>query len=141
VGTADLLDMLLADEPNTNFSFALGADTFMDLTTFKWRRSHDVLDLVSSRLLVIYRLLDSDSKFCEHDLQERIAKVNSDQCRKEGKEGGNNGPARLLQIPTLTTTSSSLVRSTADESVLGDLLVPEVLDYIKQRELYSFAKR
>lgn len=151
VGTADLLDMLIADEPDTDFSFALGADTFMDLTTFKWRRSHDVLDLFGGRLIVIYRLLDNESNFCQNDLQERIAKVNADQCRKEevGSDGnsmnacsggGSNGPARLLQIPTLTATSSSLVRSTTDEAVLKDLLVPNVLEFIKEKELYAFAE-
>ena len=81
VGTADLLDMLLDEEPNANFSFALGADTFMDLTTFKWRRSHDVLDLVGGRLMVIYRQTESaESRYCEKDLQNRIDMVNKERC-------------------------------------------------------------
>lgn len=145
MGTADLLDMLIANEPNTDFSLALGADTFMDLTTFKWKRSRDVLDLVGRRLLVIYRLLDAGSRFCEHDLRQRIAKVNEDQCKNSmaataaaASVDESVGPARLLQIPTLTATSSSLVRATANEAVLNDMLVPQVLEYIKEKGLYAF---
>ena len=143
VGTADLLDMLLDEEPNTNVSFALGADTFMDLTTFKWRRSHDVLDLVGGRLMVIYRQTESaESRYCEKDLQNRIDMVNKERCHDaKGHEEGAaspDGPAMLLK-PDLRAISSSLARSTTDEAQLELLLEPKVLQYIKEKGFYAFA--
>jgi len=60
VGTADLLDMFLLDEPDTMFTIALGRDTFMDLTNWKWRRSRDILTLLEGRLLVIHRKMNLD---------------------------------------------------------------------------------
>ena len=55
VGTADLLEMLQRQEPETEFTFCLGGDTFLDLTAWKWKRSKDVLRLLDRRLVVIYR--------------------------------------------------------------------------------------
>ena len=144
VGTADLLDMLLDEEPNASFSFALGADTFMDLTTFKWRRSHDVLDLVGGRLMVIYRQTESaESRYCEKDLQKRIDMVNKERRHEarghgEGAAPSAGGPAMLLQ-PDLQAISSSLARSTTDEAQLELLLEPKVLQYIKEKGFYAFA--
>jgi len=143
VGTADLLDMLLEEELNTEFSFALGADTFMDLTTLKWKRSHDVLDLVGSRLVVIYRQVEEEQpRYCEQDLLQRIDKVNKGSCKSQsnGSDAGTNcGPAMLLNIPSLEAMSSSMARTTTDEATLKILLEPKVLQYIKQRQLYAFA--
>ena len=143
VGTADLLDMLLEEEPNTEFSFALGADTFMDLTTFKWRRSHDLLDLVGSRLMVIYRQVEKEqSRYCEKDLLERIDKVNKEGCESESKgtcADTDGGPAMLLNISSLEAISSSMARKTTDETTLKMLLEFKVLQFIKQRQFYAFA--
>ena len=144
VGTADLLDMLLDEEPNANFSFALGADTFMDLTTFKWRRSHDVLDLLGGRLVVIYRQTENaESRYCEKDLQERIDTVNKERHRDvrghdEKGAASADGPAMLFK-PDLQAISSSLARSTTDEAQLALLLEPKVLQYIKEKQFYAFA--
>lgn len=136
--------MLLDEEPDTKFSFALGADTFMDLTTFKWRRSHDVLDLVGGRLMVIYRQREStESRYCEKDLQSRIDMVNK-QRRHDAKGQEEDaalpadGPAMLLK-PDLQAISSSLARSTTDEAILSRLLEPKVLQYIKEKGFYAFA--
>ena len=135
--------MLLEEEPNTDFSFALGADTFMDLTTLKWKRSIDLLDLVGSRLMVIYRQVEEEqSRYCEQDLLQRIDKVNKGACKSQanGSDAGTNGgPAMLLNIPSLEAISSSMARTTTDEATLKKLLEPKVLQYIKQRQLYAFA--
>ena len=136
--------MLLDEEPNASFSFALGADTFMDLTTFKWRRSHDVLDLVGGRLMVIYRQTESaESRYCEKDLQNRIDMVNKERCHEakgheEGTASSADGPAILLKAD-LQAISSSLARSTTDEAELKMLLEPNVLQYIKEKRFYAFA--
>ena len=135
--------MLLEEEPNTEFSFALGADTFMDLTTLKWKRSIDLLDLVGSRLMVIYRQVEEEqSRYCEQDLLQRIDKVNKGACKSQanGSDAGTNGgPAMLLNIPSLEAISSSIARTTTDEATLKKLLEPKVLQYIKQRQFYAFA--
>ena len=65
VGTAELLEMLMEQEPLTEFSFALGQDTFMDLTTFKWRRTRDIFSLLNARLVVFHRKKQEDES--DHD--------------------------------------------------------------------------
>lgn len=126
VGTADLLEMLMKQEPETDFSFCLGSDTFMDLTAWKWRRSKDVLRLIDGRLVVLYRKGTKGS-----DLHKRIQTVNE----MEGK-----GNIILLEIPSLREVSSTSVRSLADDDKLSDLVSPEVLTYIKEHRLYAFSE-
>jgi nicotinic acid mononucleotide adenylyltransferase len=55
--------MLTTDEPNVEFTLALGADTFVDLVNGKWRRSEDVLKLVEYRIVVFRRLIEEDNDF------------------------------------------------------------------------------
>ena len=124
VGTADLLDMVLEQEPDTDFTFCLGSDTFVDLTNWKWKRSHDVLSLLEGRILVI----DRPNGTLE-GLQERIQEINE-------KQSAN---IRLLRVPTLGAVSSTMIRSCRDEEVLERLLAPELLAYIKEKKMYSFA--
>ena len=157
VGTADLLDMLMEREPETDFSFALGADTFMDLTDYKWKRSRDVTDLLHSRLMVIYRTMPSSTSFSRshdskrelsrEDLLERINMINERQRAKDAAssvtptqpQADPHSFARLLELSTLDATSSSEARSTLDETALRRLVAPGVLEYIKANRLYQFA--
>lgn len=125
VGTADLLEMLMSEEPETDFSFCFGADTFMDLTAWKWRRSKDVLDLLEGRLVVLHR-----KGMTNDDLHGRVDQVN---------KGEGRGQTVLLHVPSLLDVSSSRVRSTTDEENLSTMLSPEVLEYIKKNKLYAFA--
>ena len=67
VGTASLLDMLLEEDDEQDseedtgtstrieYTFCLGADTFLDLIEWKWIRSQDVVQLLKGRLLVLFR--------------------------------------------------------------------------------------
>ena len=125
VGTADLLDMLLEEEPDTDFSFCMGSDTFMDLTAWKWRRSKDVLKLLDGRLIVLERkgMTGNDQ------LRKRIATVNATDGR---------GNVFLLEIPSLQEVSSSSVRSLGEEDKLSYMVTPDVLAYMKKHRLYSF---
>lgn len=125
VGTADLLEMLLEQEPNTDFCFCLGSDTFIDLTDWKWKRSKDVLSLLKGRILVI----DRPSGTAE-GLQDRIDFINETE----------SASVRLLQVPTLDAVSSTMIRSCRDEGTLRKLLSPSVLDYIKEKKMYSFSE-
>lgn len=125
VGTADLLDLLLEQEPESDFTFCLGSDTFIDLTNWKWRRSKDILKLLQGRILVV----DRPGNTITDGLQERIDAVNK-------RESAN---VRLLRVPSLDSVSSTMIRSCADEEKLKSLLVPAVLAYIKEQKMYSFA--
>ena len=127
VGTADLLDMLLEEEPHAEFSFAMGADTFMDLTDWKWRRSKDVLQLLDGRFVVMIRRGLAMSK---DQVQERLDQLNSSQ--------DTDGTARLLDIPTLSDVSSTKIRASSDTEMLSTMLTPTVLEYIRTRKLYGF---
>eukprot|EP00980_Cylindrotheca_fusiformis_P012543 scaffold3079_cov119-Cylindrotheca_fusiformis.AAC.19 len=123
VGTASLLEMLLEEEENTDFTFCLGADTFLDLTSLKWKRSREVLELLEGRLVVFAR------KGTTLDLENQVRRVN--------ETAGIS--AVLLEIPSLTDISSSSVRACKDEDQLKHYVSTGVLEYIKRNQLFSFA--
>lgn len=161
VGTAELLEMFIMDEPDTLFTLTLGRDTFMDLTDWKWRRSRDILSLLEGRLLVIHRLQEgslassstnSSLEKEKHNLDElnlQELKKRVDQTNKELNVVGHKcsdlqkdteaiGPIKVIQIPTLSDVSSSLVRTTTDKSLLLNLVTTSVLEYISSHQLYGF---
>mmetsp|Transcript_15942 Transcript_15942/g.24139 ORF Transcript_15942/g.24139 Transcript_15942/m.24139 type:complete len:225 (+) Transcript_15942:183-857(+) len=121
VGTADLLDMLLSEEKDADFSFAMGADTFMDLTKWKWRRSKDIWKLLNGRILTFVRpgLFDNDDMFYDR-----------------AKDLG----VKVVSIPGLQPISSTLVRDGTSKEQLKQILIPTVLDYIVQQKLYGFSE-
>ena len=131
VGTADLLEMLMKTEAATEFSFCLGADTFLDLTNWKWKRSRDVLKLLDGRLVVVNRKqqerADDDNK---NRLQDRIDEINATSL--------GNGNVFLLDVPSLQDVSSSKVRNAENKSDVKDVLSPKVLDYVVANKLYGF---
>lgn len=127
VGTAELLEMLKEEEPDTDFYFCLGADTFLDLTAWKWRRCKDVFELLDGRLIVLHR----KGVALADDLEERVATVN----QAEGR-----GNIQLLNIAKLGDVSSSVVRNMTDEDELTRLLSSNLVEYIKAHELYAFGK-
>jgi len=131
VGTADLLEMLLQEEQQgaqngmtTEFSFCLGADTFMDLTDWKWKRSKDVLRLLEGRLVVIHRKGVAHEK----ELQERVHRVNTTM----------DGQVIFLDVPELKKVSSSMARQITDVGKLKKVAPPDVADYIVSHQLYGF---
>ncbi|GFH61486.1 hypothetical protein CTEN210_17962 [Chaetoceros tenuissimus] len=138
VGTAELLEMLMEQEPMTEFSFALGQDTFMDLTTFKWRRTRDIFSLLNARLVVFHRKQQQES---DHEdacdvLQQRICHI-----AKELKEVCPTLEENLTIVHVkLSSISSTKVRETTDESFLQEALHPHVLQYIKDKQLYAFSQ-
>jgi nicotinic acid mononucleotide adenylyltransferase len=136
-GTVALLEMLLAQEgetttrTTTQFTFCLGADTFLDLTEWKWVRSHDVLGLLEGRIYVLYRVgVEGERSISLDELQVRVDHVNQTE----------SAQVKLLRIETLGAVSSSLVRSCKDLEVLKKLVAPRVLEYIQEHRLYGFAK-
>jgi len=72
-GTVDLLEFLIQKEPETDFTLALGADTFMDLTHWKWKRAKDVIHMLQGRIIVFQRFVTTTTKtttFKEEEEQE-----------------------------------------------------------------------
>lgn len=135
IGTADLLDMLIHNEPDVDFTLALGADTFIDLASGKWRRTGDIFNLVGYRMIVFRRLSeesnntngDGDKK--DKLLQESVAKYSA-----------QSSTIRIFEIPSLSNVSSSAVRKTVDETILKEMLSSDVLEYIRQNQMYSFSE-
>mmetsp|Transcript_16380 Transcript_16380/g.40005 ORF Transcript_16380/g.40005 Transcript_16380/m.40005 type:complete len:230 (-) Transcript_16380:1194-1883(-) len=123
VGTAELLEMLREEEPESEFSFCLGADTFVDLTSLKWKRSADVLRLLEGRLVVFSR------KGTNINTKEQIELVN----QRQGVD------ALLLEVDTLTDVSSSMIRACKDDKILQTSLSPSVLEYMKAHHLFAFS--
>lgn len=134
VGTADLLDMLIEDEPNSDFTLALGADTFVDLTSYKWRRSEDVLKLVEGRVLILNRKASNESNESSFSnlVEDRIQEVNE-------RFSCNMKRSIKINIDTLSSVSSTIVRSSRDHSILAECLVPSVRDFIESKKLYAFS--
>ena len=136
IGTADLLDMLTQNEPTIDFTIALGADTFIDLASGKWRRTEDVFRLVGYRIVVFQRKEEEESSnnsTIEKNkrLQESIAKwqlINSTQ-----------SSIKVVDIPTLTEVSSSAVRRSSDVTALKIMLSSEVLEYIQDKQMYALS--
>eukprot|EP00584_Thalassiosira_punctigera_P009857 CAMPEP_0172532114 /NCGR_PEP_ID=MMETSP1067-20121228/5283_1 /TAXON_ID=265564 ORGANISM="Thalassiosira punctigera, Strain Tpunct2005C2" /NCGR_SAMPLE_ID=MMETSP1067 /ASSEMBLY_ACC=CAM_ASM_000444 /LENGTH=250 /DNA_ID=CAMNT_0013316585 /DNA_START=57 /DNA_END=809 /DNA_ORIENTATION=+ len=134
IGTADLLEMLANDEPEIDFTLALGSDTFIDLASGKWRRTEDVFKLVGYRMVVFGRIPeDGDNKNgVSEALQESITKWQL--------VGPTQSSIRAIQIPTLTNVSSSVVRRSTNEISLKGMLASDVLEYIQQRRMYSLGE-
>ncbi|KAG7352461.1 acetyltransferase GNAT domain containing protein [Nitzschia inconspicua] len=130
VGTADLLEMLLEEANESNaeveFSFCLGADTFLDLTAWKWKRSKDVLRLLEGRLVVVHR----EGMAKKEELLARIKHVND-------TEGGR---VMMMDVPVLEDVSSSKARELTAKHDLQKLVPPKVVDYIQLHKLYSFGE-
>jgi hypothetical protein len=149
VGTADLLTMMTTDEPNVDFTLALGADTFIDLVNGKWRRSEDVLRLVDYRIVVFRRLIKEEDGESEqlkqqsdNDVQECITKL-----RQRVQQSTTSQLAiRVTQIPAATnlirgvSVSSSAARCTTDEALLRQILSDDVLNFIKEKRMYAFSE-
>ncbi|KAL7471564.1 hypothetical protein ACHAXS_011845 [Conticribra weissflogii] len=146
VGTADILSSLTTNEPNVEFTWALGADTFLDLASGKWRRTDEVFELVGHRMVVFKRLSDGKGESNgairnENDNGHEDDKLLRGNAEKWSKLGDDGKPTiRIVHIPSLTEASSSTARQTSDEFKLRELLTDDVLNFVKKRKMYSFSE-
>ena len=62
VGTADILDMLIENEPDVDFTWAIGEDAFIDLASGKWKRAEDIFRLLGHRIVVFRRSIHYSNK-------------------------------------------------------------------------------
>lgn len=145
VGTAELLEMLLDQDEqrneNVDYTFALGTDTFMDLTEWKWRRSRDIIEMLQGRLVVFRRDTISQKEDIERDikcissgnaLNERIKQIWTEFSHLSLRDNIRLTDVELLPI------SSSAARETTDMQVLRGILDEQVLDYIQDGKMYAF---
>lgn len=147
VGTADLLTMLINEEPNIEFTLALGADTFIDLVNGKWRRSEEVLKLVEYRIVVFRRLTEEDNASSSSEEIQQHDEVKKCISKLQQRVDSTTTPAAITvtQIPSATksemgvSVSSSAARNTTDEALLREILSADVLGYIRERKMYAFS--
>jgi nicotinic acid mononucleotide adenylyltransferase/thiol-disulfide isomerase/thioredoxin len=112
-GTADILDTLVAENPDVDFSFALGGDTYHDLVSRKWRRSEDIAKMIHNRFYVFDRASSSNSVF------ELLAAQNATAAELGAAPAAAFGGVlmHLPNIPGADKVSSTWVREQlADDS-------------------------
>jgi nicotinic acid mononucleotide adenylyltransferase len=142
VGTADLIEYLLKQNDqkglNEEYTLALGSDTFMDLTTWKWRRSKDVIRLFEGRFIVLLRRT-SNSKSQIECMTSETELVN--KIKALGQELHNDPSAFINTMHVLDFSlgdiSSSKVRSTSNKTFHSREMNSSVLEYMKEKELYT----
>jgi len=126
VGTAALIEYLQSTEPAAEYTFVLGADAFVDLVSEKWKESARLLQLLQGRFIVLERPEENsdtnNEENARHLLQTQVRAVPG---------------ARLLRVDHLTAVSSSQVRECGDVHLLQTMVVPAVLDYMRQHGLYA----
>lgn len=129
--------MLTDNEPDVDFTLALGADTFIDLASGKWRRTKDVFSSVGHRMVVFRRITDdSDS----NDADSKTDRLVQESIAKWQSTGSSQSSLRVIQIPTLGKVSSSAVRRSTDATTLKEMLASGVLEYIQRRRMYSLSE-
>lgn len=166
VGTADILDILIENEPDVDFTWAIGEDAFIDLASGKWKRAEDIFRLVGHRIVVFQRSVKHDngndkagdlltnSNNNDYYETERILwdcvtkwSLHSPIISTAGF-GSENGlissssssSIKLVHVPTLSSNvSSSAARATNDETMLKTMLSNNVLDFIRHHCMYSFS--
>ena len=118
VGTASLLSYLAVAYPETAFYFCLGADAYTDLMAGKWKESDRVLQILEGRLVVFHREGDGVTTTAS------------------SPQGAN---VSWCKVNHLGNVSSSQVRECRDLETLKTLVMPEVLQYMRENQLYSFS--
>mmetsp|Transcript_10937 Transcript_10937/g.20437 ORF Transcript_10937/g.20437 Transcript_10937/m.20437 type:complete len:307 (-) Transcript_10937:204-1124(-) len=166
VGTVDLLDMLLKQDDSLEITLALGADTFMDLTRWKWKRSKDIIRMIKGRMIVFQRIFHGDevekvkgsnilhntsSTANVSKVRNNAALISDDEILERINDVANllkdtcpnlKDHVMVVKLPNLSSVSSSKLRrcnSKEDLSLLREELDQRVLEYIKTNKLYGFS--
>mmetsp|Transcript_6467 Transcript_6467/g.7851 ORF Transcript_6467/g.7851 Transcript_6467/m.7851 type:complete len:521 (-) Transcript_6467:90-1652(-) len=152
-GTADILDFLQGAYPTTKFSFAMGADSYLDLVGGKWNRAEDLAKYIDNRFIVVARDCSTKKEESDHEalddmIDAQNAKANT--LREEGKPSTAFG-ATLSRLPSCEVdVSSTQVRQQLidleeihngvvdEDSPLrnGFLIDSEVLGYCRSHHLF-----
>jgi nicotinic acid mononucleotide adenylyltransferase len=136
-------------EVEEQYSFVLGADTFLDLIGGKWKESARVLDLLQGRLVVMERATTATASATasaddDHAADTAVADVadndDDDDDNVALKKAVEAVPgARLLRVDNLNHISSSQVRACRSVAEMREqnMVVPAVLEYMRQHGLYA----
>lgn len=139
VGTADLLEWLLYERfkhEQIEFTLVLGADSFLDLSNFKWNRSIDIIQLVEGRIIVINRkeqLKTTTANNVNNNDNTKVLTSTVEQMNIKFK-----AKMQVLTIDCLSDVSSTLVRNTNDADALLKYVSTSVLNYMQENKLYTF---
>jgi nicotinic acid mononucleotide adenylyltransferase len=146
VGTAALIEHLNKQddkdkEVEEQYSFVMGADTFLDLTAGKWKESARVLDLLQGRLVVLEReqlTTNSTASTATASIGDDHAADTADNVALKKAVEAVPG-ARLLRVDNLNHISSSQVRACRSVAEMQEqnMVVPAVLEYMRQHGLYT----
>ena len=123
--------MLLGGADELELTLLLGADTFMNLTEWKWLRPKDIFKLTNGRIIIFVR--KEEEMITEDRLLERIEEIKQKFAEDSDIDGNN---IQLLNVSTLTEIFSSAVRKSKET----DDIMPGVSAYIKEHNLYAFSK-
>lgn len=153
--------MLTAEEPDVDFTLALGADTFIDLARGKWKRTEDVFKLVGHRMVVFRRRRNRlrEDRESAADAATATASASASMMAAEEIEHDNEAllqdliarwqildpstkvsSIQVVCIPVLTNVSSSAVRRSTDANVLKEMVTENVLNYILDHNMYAFSE-
>ena len=118
----------------------MGADTFMDLTDWKWKRSKDLVRLLQGRIVVFVRPIGGDGVAMDdvgNNLEKRVSTMNNGA----GEAAGN---VRIVRLDTRGATaignvSSTQIRSIRSREELKGLVTPQIEDFIVTNKLYGFS--
>ena len=145
LGTYDLLqyfhELNQSKGLEEEYTIAMGTDTFMDLTAFKWKKSKEIIKMVGGRFVIKLRGTDDASLVSKSDILERIETTNN-TFKNENKDEGGVSSVKLdvkFLSDVVTNVSSSKARETCDEDILASCLDPHVIEYIKEKRLYNFS--
>ena len=120
LGSIDLIRFLIKQHPDTRFTMLLGADTFADLQSGKWKSGEELVQLVN---IVVMQRKGYDAP--------RLS---------TGTLAMNESCVTVENLANLGDVSSTAVRAMSSVEELKQVLIPAVADYIIQHKLYAFAE-
>ena len=113
------------------------ANLFLDLTAGKWKESSRVLELLGGKgqLVVLHRSSSAPSDDSDVvSFADDTLHVDNLLLSRRLKETN----ARLLRIGHLGSISSTQVRECKDLERTSAMVVPRVLEYMRENHLYQF---
>jgi nicotinic acid mononucleotide adenylyltransferase len=132
---------------SVEYTLALGDDTFMDLSEWKWRRSKDIIEILQGRIVIFRRLTKVDTSKTNNSSNEEEGPVDdklkdrinliADELKQTCPDLKHN--LRIMDVE-LSPISSSLARECKDEEGLSSMLSDKVVNYIKDHKMYAFGK-
>lgn len=116
--TADTLRILKEQNPDVQYYFIIGADSFFQIET--WREPEVIFSLSSILVAERYQLADTE-------LQEQLSYLSNKY----------SSAIYLLNSPNIGISSNSIRNKRKEEQSIKYLTPDSVYDYIKQHNLYK----